>query len=613
MSRFPAPSHRRFQRVARLPCIVALAVAVAGAGLTACGTGPQARAEVRSVTVPVSQSRPLRVTVPQAAILSAPAGTFRGHGSISILVRQATLPYGGGLVAAGKGIDVRLSGVTLARPLSISFAVVGRPQPGDVPVVAHQLADGSWTLARAAFSGRRMTVSAQTFSLHEPAWLNPAAWMGWLGDHLASLIGGRTPPINCPGGGPAWASVVKHTDEAHACLIPNIDPASKAVRAEVQIKSNRGTALEVDIPPGAHYSWVQDQPWAARSWVWAHIIHQDPSVMALLPAGATMTAGYLQPSADEDLPFQVVVSYWSLAYSLIGDVVDVLTDLAAGATGMSTLYLMTKCSGAVDYGSLSVHMPLSTATFGSALKCVINQALSNLASPEKALGAARSLLGPGIDQVNLDAATKELTSVGGKLLTFGWVVALWPVLQLGWGGTADVVHSLLTGGRSTLISLHLRGAESGIAAVRGSWYVHDGSLCIGQSLVLPSSSSFPECSRSGNVGWTRWWLGCASYPSASVPVCNGWAELTFSPGPGNAVIGTVNKVFYTTDNNAVIPGYQQADSLAPGDTFELQKLAVGLLKTTYLHTHLSKLDLTEGNPYWCGPGISQADQFKCGA
>jgi hypothetical protein len=182
--------------------------------------------------------------------------------------------------------------------------------------------------------------------------------------------------------------------------------------------------------------------------------------MTLLPAGATLTAGYLRPADDEDLAFQVRVTSWSLRYSLIGDVVDALSGQAAGAAGRTTLYLLARCSGAVDYGSLSVHNPLSTLTFGSAMKCVISQALSGLSSPAKAAGAARSLLGPGVDEADLASAVTELTSVGGKLVAFGWVLQLWPVFQLGWGGIADVVHHLLTGGTSTLIDLHLRAAPS---------------------------------------------------------------------------------------------------------------------------------------------------------
>jgi hypothetical protein len=467
--------------------VVMMAVAVAASGASACSSGSSSAGHARvadTVHVKVSSSRPLHVTLPRIATLTAPAGAFRGQGQVAITTAGAALPYGGSLTAAGTGIDVAFSGVTLVRPITISFDVAARPQPGDIAVVAHQLADGSWTLAPAALSGTKMTVAAQQFSLHIPAWLNPSAWLHWLGNRLASLVGGRTAPINCPGGAPTWASVSKPTDEVHTCLVSNVDPATKAVRAEMQIKSNRGTALEVDVPAGASYTWVQDQPWAIRSWVWAHVIHQDPATMVLLPADATMTAGFTQPGADEDLGFVVGPSYWSLKYTLVGDIVDALTSLAADKTGMAVLYLVAKCTGAIDPGSLSVHVPLSTATFGSVMSCAISDAASELSSPQKALGAARSLLGPGVDELDLDTATKELTSVGGKLLEFGWVVALWPVLQAGWGGTADVVHSLLTGGESSMIDLNLKAVNAPTvpAAYDGNWY----SSQVGAALSLQS-------------------------------------------------------------------------------------------------------------------------------
>ena len=169
----------------------------------------------------------------------------------------------------------------------------------------------------------------------------------------------------------------------------------------------------------------------------------------------TTLAGYLRPDASEDLSFQVRPSGWSLGYTLLGDAVDVLTSLTADATSLTTLYLLGKCSGAVDYGSLSTHKPLSTATFSSAFKCVLNEALSGLSSPKKAAGAARSLLGPGVDEADLATATRELTSVGGKLLTFGWVLRLWPFFQAGWGTIPDAIHNLLTDGGSTLVGLRL--------------------------------------------------------------------------------------------------------------------------------------------------------------
>lgn len=499
--------HGTLVRRARLLACAAVSAAMLLAGLGGCagGTSPAGR----SVTVAVSQARAVRVTVPGVATVSGPAGALRGTGTITVTPVRLRLPFDGALQPAGTGVDVRFSRVWLARPLTITFADARKPPAGTIPVVAHLRADGVWDLTpvKSAKAGR-MTVTTAAFSPHVPAYLNPRRWVQWLGSRLASLVGGRTAPINCPGGAPRWASVLKQTDEAHTCLISNPSAADHSVRAELQVKSNRGTALEVDVPSGADYTWVEGEPWAIRQQVWRHLIHQDPNAMVLLPPGGTMTAGYRQPIGDEQLPFHVQPSYWSMAYSLIGDVVDALTGSSAASAGTVTtvLYLVSKCSSAIDYGSLTVSNPLSTATFAGALKCVINDALTGLSSPATALGAARSLLGPGIDQADLATATRELTSVGGKLLAFGWVLQLWPVLQLGWGGVADVIHGLLTGGTSTLISLTLHGT-AGPAPPAGT-----------VTALIPGAAT--QYSASGIVAWRDgyWFAVAAKNPAGAMSV-----------------------------------------------------------------------------------------------
>jgi hypothetical protein len=62
-----------------------------------------------------------------------------------------------------------------------------------------------------------------------------------------------------------------------------------------------------------------------------------------------------------------------------------------------------------------------------------------------------------VDKADTQTVVSELTSVGGKLLTFGWIVKLWPFLQAGWGELPDVIQNMLTDGGSSLISLRLRG------------------------------------------------------------------------------------------------------------------------------------------------------------
>jgi serine/threonine-protein kinase len=171
-----------------------------------------------------------------------------------------------------------------------------------------------------------------------------------------------------------------------------------------------------------------------------------------------------------------------------------------------------------------------------------------------------------------------------------------------------------TSAPSATPSTHGPGVTTDLASFQGSWYVHDGSLCVGQALQLPTGNASPPCQGNGSTGWQREWYGCSTVPPATTPVCNEWDEITFTAGPDGTIIGTVTKVLDTTTDSSVITGPAPATGfLQPGDTFELTQADTGLLKTTYLSTHLSQANLQYANPYWCGPGISAANQPKCGA
>jgi serine/threonine-protein kinase len=156
--------------------------------------------------------------------------------------------------------------------------------------------------------------------------------------------------------------------------------------------------------------------------------------------------------------------------------------------------------------------------------------------------------------------------------------------------------------------------STSLASFQGLWYVHDGSLCVGQALQRPTGNALPPCQGNGSTGWQREWYGCSPFPPATIPVCNEWDEITFTAGPDGTITGTVTKVLDTTTDSSVITGAAPATGyLQPGDTFQLTHADTGLLKTTYLSTHLSQANLQYANPYWCGPGISTANQPKCGA
>lgn len=214
-----------------------------GDGARACRRGVLGRASSPGCIVGDSCGRAsaaLHLALPGVADLTGPPRSFRGHGKLTVAAERVRLPAGLGLTAAGRGIEVTISGVKLTGPLTIGFDITGKAAPGDIAVVAHELPGGSWSLDQARVTGGQMSVRAASFSVHVPAWLNPKAWLHWLGGRLASVVGGRTPPIPCAGGGPAWASLSSSTDEAHTCLVSNMAPVSQVTRAEAQIKSNRG-------------------------------------------------------------------------------------------------------------------------------------------------------------------------------------------------------------------------------------------------------------------------------------------------------------------------------------------------------------------------------------
>lgn len=52
---------------------------------------------------------------------------------------------------------------------------------------------------------------------------------------------------------------------------------------------------------------------------------------------------------------------------------------------------------------------------------------------------------------------------------------------------------------------------------------------------------------------------------------------------------------------------------APGDQFELRIAAPQLLVSNFLISHRAPIDLTSGNPYWCGPRVAPRLRNRCGA
>jgi hypothetical protein len=529
-----------------------------------------------------------------AASMLVACSAFQPHDTTVTLAHGLTVTLRGGTpkISAGPGptsvtaslvrrLPVKLLApveqVTIAGKLPAGGAILTwrlNPKmlaPGMTPFVASlNRATGQWTALPGSYNRKIGAISARI-----PA--DPVVVpLGWIGSEIASMLQGALLSIfGLSGTGvyPQCSSYdvpITDSQPAGATIGFCAQPAGSS-QVLVKLASMRPYPMDVTYPAGTSVSpSVLSRiivPGSGRA-ILSGLDHID-AVLPLNPGSSTRVTVRLDGSA--------------LAAGLLGVAETLASNLGGKPKAILDAFENTKCFAHAVLVLDSVTEPSlrDAQDAGSTILECAGQALEN----SKKVGAI------------IGTAVIFAASLAGDAIFAAW-------------GTID---KLMHDSDHVLTIQWPAQSQSAMAAFFGSWYVHDGSLCVGDSLVLPSSNTFPECSGAGNLGWMRWWMGCGSYPSVSVPVCNGWAELTFAQGPGSTIIGTVQKVFYTTENNAVISGYQQAGSLAAGDTFELQKLDTGLLKTTYLRTNLSKSDLKYGNPYWCGPGISQANQYKCGA
>jgi hypothetical protein len=132
------------------------------------------------------------------------------------------------------------------------------------------------------------------------------------------------------------------------------------------------------------------------------------------------------------------------------------------------------------------------------------------------------------------------------------------------------------------------GTATASAAFVGNWHVHGADLDI-----TPTTATIAE----------------RAYPCSveSQRLCRETVTFTVVSGDDKQLTLQVTAASYTDDTGASVP---EPDLPAIGDSTRLDWQAPGLLKTTILHGFPG---WAGGNPYWCGAGISQANQKLCGA
>ena len=141
-----------------------------------------------------------------------------------------------------------------------------------------------------------------------------------------------------------------------------------------------------------------------------------------------------------------------------------------------------------------------------------------------------------------------------------------------------------------------RATSTATASARfvGHWHVHDATLDI-----TPTTATIVSSLGMGP---------CSAGPQAA---CSETDTLGVVSGDDTQLTLTVTGVSYGLHNGqttSVNPS--PGPSTAVGDSIQLVWQAPGLLKATVLKGFPG---WQGGNPYWCGAGVSQSDQERCGA
>lgn len=339
-------------------------VALAAAGCTAGHSGPPPteRSATHSASrstqpaggatsggavtrTPLTASSDTRVVVGGTAadplVLHVAPGDTGGAGSvISSPSSRAAVAYPG-FTPAGPVRDVAVTGTTLVKPVTVSFAA-GAGHPHDLPVIFHYDRAQGWSPVALGRPGGTATASRHAFSQYLAGWVDPGSWASAFLAAIGRWATGRTTAPVCTSAPPAWATVIAPTlDVLLTCAQTNT--ADGVTRAEVQVKNNRGITQEITIPDNVAYASVQDQP----DWIRSIVRHAAGGRnVVLLPPGARLSIGFTRPLQNLDITLTPLVANLALFTELLLQ----LGNFALAEKSQSPLAAlagMTGCTGAV--------------------------------------------------------------------------------------------------------------------------------------------------------------------------------------------------------------------------------------------------------------------------
>lgn len=387
----------------------ALAGLVCGAVLAAaCSSGsddgPEAEAEAEQ-TAAVDATSDLTFAVADDVRLVIQPGDFAAAGTVAVTDTDEDGPDVDWFDAAADPVELKVDG-QVAAPLTLTFDGTGGPD-GKVPVILRFDATEGWYPIAVAGDDGIATAERTSFSPLSWGWAKLQTISDAVADGTRKLLGDRHDPPDCSAGPPSWFSVdPPAVDVVHACATANPDPAGGPDRGEAQIVNNRGVILEVQVPVGAAYAWVEGQPDLIREAV-RHFTAQDS---VLLAPGERMTVGFTQPATSAYMPLRIDYSGSAAAATAILEAVGDTSAYAAVYKGLA------ECGAAPEPLDVRLGVDDLNSLVSTAIAC-----FANLASDPQAAAtlAAEAVAATNGTTTSVAISDRQLASkvdvIAGKL------------------------------------------------------------------------------------------------------------------------------------------------------------------------------------------------------
>jgi hypothetical protein len=386
------------------------------------------------VSAVVARSNPTAIALPGATLLIPDGALPAAATVVATPVSVDGIESIAGFTAAGSGIAVDLGGAALSSPATVSFDVA-TPPTGAEPVSLHVADDGSWEFEPATYADGRLTLSTTSFSIQLPGFLNPVEHLvssvfGW----STRLVGLRTSPPDCHDAR-AWVGFVGGNSViTHQCVSSNSQG-----EPELVIRSNRSYWIQVNVPQPNRYVWVDSMPGVLQS-----LMFGGDTTRYLLPPGATMTIGLVQPSSNSE--FRVELDHNNLT------VLWTALELLIGDTRVAEYYTMVRCVN--DDWSISIES--FRPTVERLFNCLVD-VVGELADPGKAARAAEELLGPNA-AVDLNSAP-QLDALAGRFKGLGKVFSLFSAALGAVTAVDQVAGEIVEGAEGQWISVAMSAQQ----------------------------------------------------------------------------------------------------------------------------------------------------------